>query len=239
MQSHHDYTENFEYKLKILEAIDLLPEAYENKTIIDLGCATGAVMSYFEEYGNPEMVLGIDISSFALKRAKKRRKNLNFICASASYLPFKSGCIDTISALNTLEHFLEINEVLFEVKRVLKSNGITLILVPNELTSAYGIMSKIFKKHNHLYIINRIFSDHGHVNYFTPSSLIKTLKKFGFSLLQTYADSFIWSELPYGFFWAKISPNFKYVLKKCLKPVMKYKMVLWFTDSNIFYFKKI
>jgi len=236
----YEYTDRFEYKLKILEAINLLPEAYDNTTVIDVGCATGAVVSYFAELGNPSVVLGIDISSFALTLAKTRRqRNLNFICASVEYLPLRNKSVDTLSALNTLEHLSNLIKVLHEIKRVLKTGGVILVLVPNELTSSYGILRKLFGKYRGVKWIKRVFPDHGHINFFTPSSLIQTFQKFDFSLVKTYGDSFVWNEIPYRFFWDKISPKFKYLIKKCLQRLMKYKTILWFTDSNIFYFKKV
>ena len=47
-------------------------------------------------------------------------------------MPFKRKTFDYISCIGSLEHFLDLNKGLQEIKRVLKDEGSACIVVPNE-----------------------------------------------------------------------------------------------------------
>lgn len=59
------------------------------------------------------------------------QKGLCDIQASALYLPFRHGTFETVLMSHVLEHLMNLEVALNEVKRVLKSGGILEVEVPN------------------------------------------------------------------------------------------------------------
>jgi ubiquinone/menaquinone biosynthesis C-methylase UbiE len=110
---------------------------YEN--ILDIGCATGKFLNLV----NAKKKIGIDISRKILVVAKKKYKNINFIVASAEFLPFKSNVFDLVTCFDVLEHVSNQKKVLLEIYRVAKKNCKVIITIPN---SNYNLILKILEK---------------------------------------------------------------------------------------------
>lgn len=96
--------------------------------ILDLGCGDGKVAALCQEKGE---VFGVDVSSVALKMAKKRgikttRQDLNQLP-----LKFPDEFFDYVIATDVLEHVVDVLSLLGEVKRVLKKKGKLILTVPN------------------------------------------------------------------------------------------------------------
>lgn len=94
---------------------------------LDVGCASGYMLSEIAKaFPGPEYT-GVDIYDKAIEHAKKTYPNLRFKVASAEKLPFESGSFDLILFYETIEHVEHPEICLKELRRVLKKNG-TLIL---------------------------------------------------------------------------------------------------------------
>jgi len=100
--------------------------------LLDIGCNKG---TYLTEYRGGAAI-GVDISSHVLLKAKEKcdDKNLscNFIVGDAEQLSFlKDNSFDVILCSELLEHVYNPDMVIAHISRLLKSNGIALITVPN------------------------------------------------------------------------------------------------------------
>jgi ubiquinone/menaquinone biosynthesis C-methylase UbiE len=98
----------------------------KGKVILDVGCGTGANLKSFSGAG---IVVGTDLSMEALKFCRSRVINPLVKC-SADRLPFKSGSIDTVTALDVLEHLDKDKKSMDEINRVLKLKGTLIATVP-------------------------------------------------------------------------------------------------------------
>jgi len=82
-----------------------------------------------------KFIVGIDLDRNALCKAKKSfsADRCEFVCASAHKLPFKPCGFDAVSMFDILEHLPAGSEfdVLCEANRVLNTNGLLLVSVPN------------------------------------------------------------------------------------------------------------
>lgn len=89
---------------------------------MDIGCAEGFITSFLAEGAN--FVVGIDLEEI-IKIAKTRVRNVEFIRASITSLPFRDKCFEAITLLEVLEHLPDsvLREGMEEVDRVLKSGG--------------------------------------------------------------------------------------------------------------------
>lgn len=100
-----------------------------NSKILDLGCGDGSVSQIYLQKGE---VTGIDISSHALKQAKKNgltttiKHDLN-----QTPYPLKPSSYDYVIATDVIEHLFNPIAFLAEARRLLKQHGKIIIAVPN------------------------------------------------------------------------------------------------------------
>lgn len=104
-----------------------------NDSVLDVGCGTGSYLIALSKEGRG--CYGIDPSrDVSLEPARKRavkEKVSVFLCQGVGeFLPFKSGCIDVVLCISTLQHVGDQGMTLQEIRRVLKSSGLLLISVP-------------------------------------------------------------------------------------------------------------
>ena len=84
----------------------------KNKKCLEIGCGRGAFQNMVEDY------TGFDISSIVKKYHRK-----NFFSGSAEKLPFKDNSFNALWTINVLEHIIDPEKALMEMRRVLKPGG--------------------------------------------------------------------------------------------------------------------
>ena len=110
-----------------------------------------------EGYGSALMasvaatVDGLDVSPDAVAHAGAtyaRRQNLRFTQGSCAKLPFDDASFDAVVSFETIEHIVEQNEFLDEIKRVLKPAGLLIMSSPNraEYSDARGYSNEFHVK---------------------------------------------------------------------------------------------
>lgn len=110
-------------------------EFVKGKKVLDLGCGEGYGSLILAE--EAKEVIGADIDQVAVRHASLKyvRGNLRFIQGSIIDLPIKGkGVFDVIVCFEALEHIREHDELMKEVKRLLRSDGIFIISTPNKHT---------------------------------------------------------------------------------------------------------
>jgi len=110
-------------KKAIKEALKFLPK---NPKTLDVACGSGDMIAEWKKYTNN--IIGLDASKGMLKVAKKRFPNINFYQGLAQKLPFEAESFDCLSISFGLRNVVEIQKAISEFYRVLKPNGILLIL---------------------------------------------------------------------------------------------------------------
>ncbi len=114
------HTQKINLAKKILNKVDF-------KNCLDVGCASGYMVSEIAKTYPQAKYTGIDVYDKAIEYAKKTYPKIKFKVASAEKLPFKNNSFDLILFYETIEHVENPIECLKEIKRILKKNG-TLIL---------------------------------------------------------------------------------------------------------------
>ena len=99
---------------------------------LDIGCSIGP--STFELSRKLSFVYGIDLSfSFILKARKimrsRKKRNMEFIVADATNLPFKSKFFHSITALNVIDR-IDFNKLILSINSSLKKNGKLILIDP-------------------------------------------------------------------------------------------------------------
>jgi len=129
MRSRRNFLEA-EYYLPMAKAIAAMIDQYrtENKPmhILDMGCGEGYYSRQIENYCDNSETLdlhGIDIAKNAIFAAAKKQPNARFIVASNKRLPYADNYFDLL-----LRVYAPSNDE--EVNRILKANGLLLIVTP-------------------------------------------------------------------------------------------------------------
>jgi SAM-dependent methyltransferase len=100
--------------------------------ILDLGAGTGLSSRLLaDDY----CVVGADLSwLFIRERGGTNHRNPRYLCADAQTLPFASGSFDAVGMFECIEHLSDVGAALLEIDRVLKPNGMLVIISPNLLS---------------------------------------------------------------------------------------------------------
>ena len=147
------------------------------KTLLDIGCATGNFLAHCKENGWD--VSGTEPDDDAALIAKQ--KDLPVYKSIFEELPKSKYAI--ITMWHVLEHVHRLNESLARIKDLIRDDGHLIIAVPNRLSDDAGL----YKENWAAYDVPR------HLYHFSPATIESLLGKHGFSLIAKkpmYFDSF-------------------------------------------------
>lgn len=148
----------------------LLKLSIGKKKILDMGCGEGTRLNAvtLKAHGKTQAV-GVDNNEVAIEMARKQYPKINFIKSDLAELPFKDDNFDLIFSAFVFEHLENPEGALIEARRVLKKNGVFLIVAPNfgapNRRSPNSSESKIVK------VINGFVNDLSIIN----ASIVKRL----------------------------------------------------------------
>jgi ubiquinone/menaquinone biosynthesis C-methylase UbiE len=103
-----------------------------NKVVLDIASGEGYGSSLLARKAS--RVYGVDISSDAVEHAKKKYKapNLKFLHGRADAIPVADQKIEVAVSFETLEHHDLHDEMMRELRRVLKNHGLLIISTPEK-----------------------------------------------------------------------------------------------------------
>ena len=177
--------------------------------VLDIGCACGFYIDEIKRLKNCD-VYGVDFSEWAIKYATDTLNLKNIYSQKKeNHFDFESSYFDVVFILGTIEHVTNPREMLAEVYRVLKPNGIIMIttLDTKSLVPLY-----LIKPPEHLF-------------YFSHDNLPILLKSMGFKTLinEPYFSHY------YVFEILQVLSNFPFL--KVLAPISRLMYKLFFRLS--------
>jgi GT2 family glycosyltransferase/protein-L-isoaspartate O-methyltransferase len=141
----------------------------KNKKVLDIACGEGYGTFFLSEFA--ESITGVDISDQAITHAKSKyiRENLTFLQGSAITIPCQNQKFDVVVSFETIEHLYEQEEMLDEILRVLKQDGVLIISSPNR-----PVYSEESGEHNEFHVKELDFYEFDqllktrfpHINYY-------------------------------------------------------------------------
>lgn len=152
--------------------------------LLDIGCSSGDFVAGFANYG--WTCFGVEISD--VKATECRAKDVTCVVADISLgLPYYNNFFDAIIAGEIIEHLIDTDGFLEEIKRVLKPNGCLILTTPNlvSLENRLRIIMGMYP----MWMDYRL-QGIGHVRYYTPKILIKQICEHGF-LLEKLTGNFV------------------------------------------------
>jgi SAM-dependent methyltransferase len=153
--------------------------------ILDLGCGDGAAAGLAAQRNPGHHLIGFDWSAGALARA--RRLGLTVVRSGVDPLPVATGSVDVVIMSELIEHLVDTDSALDEVRRVLRPGGSLLLSTPN-LAAWYnrGLVAlgvqPIFSEVSLRGVYGR--PGHvvaGHLHLFTRGALVGLLAARGFT----------------------------------------------------------
>lgn len=107
-------------------------EIAAGKVVLDIACGEG--------YGSAVLakkavkVIGVDISVETVKHAQKRyqKENLEYMVGSCADIPLPDASVDMVVSFETIEHHEQHEQMMQEIKRVLRPTGVLLISSPDK-----------------------------------------------------------------------------------------------------------
>ncbi len=137
-----DFYENVRYKLPWARAYhehglqQMLSLTRVSGTVLDNGCGNGVFLERLIREGEPgTRFVGTDISTGMLEHARQRlagcRSDVHLVQADACRLPFVDDSFDVVFARGLLHHLPDPEAGAREMARVLRPQGVALVLDPN------------------------------------------------------------------------------------------------------------
>jgi demethylmenaquinone methyltransferase/2-methoxy-6-polyprenyl-1,4-benzoquinol methylase len=120
------------------KACNMAFDIYQQKEIdliLDIACGTGDMMSFWEKQAETKKnsiklkkVIGVDPSVEMVEVGRQKLPHLDFRIASATEIPFDSNSADILSISYGIRNVVEREDAIREFNRVLKPNGLLVIL---------------------------------------------------------------------------------------------------------------
>lgn len=162
---------NIDDSWRIKETISLLEKYNHGGAIcLEIGGGDGPLTPSLEDRFSA--VVSLDFSRTFLERIQSKTKKTLCIYGDAHFLPIADRSVDVIICSEVLEHVCIPTQLLLEIRRVLKPNGVCILSVPNEATSGFISMGE-----------NYTFASDSHINFFNIPALTKLLFRMGFEIL--------------------------------------------------------
>lgn len=105
----------------------------EGHVVLDAGCGTGYGAAYLASRGAIR-VFGVDIAAEAIEYSRIHYQNDNtiFSAMDCTNLGFPDETFDVVVSLEVIEHLKNAERYLFEMCRVLKTDGVFILSTPNK-----------------------------------------------------------------------------------------------------------
>ena len=172
-------------------------------SVLEIGCGTGQTLEYLKKTGAKEVV-GVELREEVATAALENKLidevyQANFLDEVS---PLKGRLFDTVILSHVLEHFTEPNVVLDKVRTHMHPKSTLLIAVPNVRHVTVLVPLAIM---GHFDYTDTGILDHTHCRLYTRKSIIRTLKRNGFTIKLAKMDfggakSRTANKLSFGFF---------------------------------------
>lgn len=144
--------------------------------VLDIGCSFGFFLKVAQEAD--WQIYGIDLSPAPVEQAKRELGVKTIYNKSIEQAKFKANFFDLVTVFQTIEHVVDPERFLKEIKRVLKPGGVVLLSTPNAAGWQAKLMGKSWFSYRHP----------DHFYFFNFKNLSILLKNSGFVKIRKLWD---------------------------------------------------
>jgi ubiquinone/menaquinone biosynthesis C-methylase UbiE len=107
-------------------------EYVRDKIVLDLACGEGYGAALLAQVA--KSVTGVDLDNATILKARLKYKvaNLQFVIGKAESIPIEDGLFDVVTCFETLEHSAHHQQIIGELKRMLKPGGLLILSTPEK-----------------------------------------------------------------------------------------------------------
>ncbi len=163
--------------------LNLLDKHKDGGMLLDVGCGEGTFLKQARARG--WRVSGTELSCYAAKYASNVLEAAVF-CGELEDAKYSDHVFDVVTMWHVLEHVSDPTDYLLEVHRILKSDGLMVIAVPNVNDLFMQIAYRIIKRRK-----LKLFSKDDkelHLYHFSTKTIKQYLDKAGFECLKISPD---------------------------------------------------
>ncbi len=157
---------------RIAAVLEDIRENAKGSVCLEIGGADGPMTPTLEHLFDTTLTL--DYSKHFLKRIQNKTERAICIYSNAHFLPIQDNVLDMIICCEVLEHSTIPTQLLTELRRTIKKNGVIVVSVPNEQVIYH-------RKRLSKYMCSHAVDTH--VNFFTPDSLEQLLFRTGLEIV--------------------------------------------------------
>jgi SAM-dependent methyltransferase len=144
--------------------------------LLDISCGQGRLLNLAQQYHL--RLMGIDFAMEGVRKGITETPQADWLVGDGEKIPLADQSIDYITHIGSLEHYLHPEHGASEIARLLKSDGLACILLPN----AYGLLGNI----KHVWLKGDIFDDGQPLQrYATYQSWANLLQNGGLKIQKT------------------------------------------------------
>jgi len=156
-------------------------------TLLDVGCGDAIISIQLKEALGCE-IKAVELIDENVKKALEKGIDTIKVDLNKEKLPFENNSFEGVFAGEILEHVVDSDGLLLEIKRVLKKNGVLILTVPNianwynRLIMMFGYLPLYVESGSRASYGTPFGEINGHVKAFTKRSLIQMVKANGFEV---------------------------------------------------------
>lgn len=154
------YRMAFEFNRSLFRVLVRHLDPNPGEKILDVGCSRGFYVKALEAYSPG--VIGIDSSEASIADAVSDKVELG----NATDLRFANGTFDKVFSLHTIEHLADPGAFMSEIDRVLKPEGVAVVVYPWELFRGMQALGAAVRLYRNPFLAGRI-----HLHRLTPNRL--------------------------------------------------------------------
>ena len=120
----------------------------EGRDVLDIACGEGYGSAMLA--ARARSVIGVDIDAATVEHASRRYaglRGLQFRRGDAAQIPLEDNSVDVVVSFETIEHHDRHGEMLAEIRRVLRPEGILILSSPNRI-----VYSRLSGQHNEFHV---------------------------------------------------------------------------------------
>ena len=155
----------------------------KNKKFLDIGCGEGWSLKYFSDIGCN--VKGIDHSSFGIKQFNPELMDHFIKCDIFEFQKNEKLAFSKYDIINVncvLEHVLDPEKLLTDMKHLLTDRGVFIVTFPNDFSDIQKL-SVDLKKNNEYWVVSP-----DHISYFNKDSFQNMAESLGFKIELLFAE---------------------------------------------------